>query len=80
MSSLPEGDVTFLFTDIEGSTRMLHRLGDTFLGVLEDHRRILRDAFATHDGVELRTEGDSFFAVSDRSAVPCARPSMPSWR
>ena len=52
MVELPTGTVTFLFTDIEGSTRLLHELGDDYATVLAEHRRILRQAFATHDGVD----------------------------
>ena len=60
MTVLPTGTVTFVFTDIEGSTAMLQRLGhDGFLTVLEDHNRLVRKAF--DDGVEVRSEGDSFF-------------------
>jgi class 3 adenylate cyclase len=54
---------TFLFSDIEGSTRLLEALGRDYNGLLERHHRILRDAFAAMVGVEVRTEGDSFFAV-----------------
>ena len=74
MRNLPTGTVTFLFTDIEGSTRLLHALGDGYAGVLTDHRRLLRDAFARHDGVEVDTQGDSFFvAFADaRCAVAAA--------
>jgi WD40 repeat protein/class 3 adenylate cyclase len=63
MTALPAGTVTFLFTDIEGSTRLLHELGDGYAGVLADHRRLLRDAFGRHDGVEVDTQGDSFFVA-----------------
>ena len=59
----PTGTVTFLFTDIEGSTRLLQELGDDWVGVLEDQRRLMRDAIAQNNGVELGTEGDSFFVV-----------------
>jgi predicted ATPase/class 3 adenylate cyclase len=62
-ASLPTGTVTFLFTDIEGSTRMLDRLGDRYPAVLEVHQDLLRTAFAAHGGVEIATEGDSFFVV-----------------
>jgi predicted ATPase/class 3 adenylate cyclase len=55
--------VTFLFTDIEGSTRLLTTLGDQFEGVLAAHNRLLRDAIAGHRGTEVSTEGDAFFAV-----------------
>ena len=59
MSELPTGTVTFVFTDIEGSTMMLQRLGDAFVEVLEDHNRIIRTAFDA--GTEVRSEGDAFF-------------------
>jgi WD40 repeat protein/class 3 adenylate cyclase len=74
MRNLPSGTVTFLFTDIEGSTRLLHELGDDYADVLVEHRRLLRDSFGRHDGVEVDTQGDSFFvAFSDaRSAVEAA--------
>jgi predicted ATPase/class 3 adenylate cyclase len=59
---LPSGTVTFLFTDIEGSTKLLHELGpEAFAEALAEHRRLLRDAFARHGGVEVDTQGDAFF-------------------
>jgi class 3 adenylate cyclase len=59
---LPTGTVTFLFTDIEGSTRLLHALGtDEYAEALADHRRLLREAFAVQGGVEVDTQGDAFF-------------------
>jgi predicted ATPase/class 3 adenylate cyclase len=63
MTNLPTGTLTFLFSDIEGSTRLLQRLGAAYPDVLEDHKRRLRSAFSSHDGVEVGTEGDSFFVV-----------------
>jgi predicted ATPase/class 3 adenylate cyclase len=63
MTDLPSGTVTFLFTDIEGSTRLLQDLGDDYGGLLDAHGRILRAAIDAGDGVEVNTEGDSFFAV-----------------
>ena len=73
MSDLPAGRVTLLFTDIEGSTRLLHALGDRYAGVLADHRRLLRESFARHGGVEVDTQGDSFFVVfSDPSEAVAA--------
>ena len=60
---LPQGTVTFLFTDVEGSTRLLHELGDAYADVLAEHRRVLRDAFARHNGVEVDTQGDAFFVA-----------------
>jgi predicted ATPase/class 3 adenylate cyclase len=61
--SLPQGTVTLLFTDIEGSTRLLQELGDRYADVLADHRRTLRQEFARHGGVEVGTEGDAFFVA-----------------
>jgi predicted ATPase/class 3 adenylate cyclase len=64
MVTLPTGTVTFLFTDIEGSTRLLQELGHpTYRRVQDDHGGILREAIESEEGVEVRTEGDSFFAV-----------------
>jgi predicted ATPase/class 3 adenylate cyclase len=62
-ANLPTGTVTFLFTDIEGSTRLLQGLGPEYRVVLERHAAVLREALRTHDGVEVSTEGDAFFAV-----------------
>jgi class 3 adenylate cyclase len=59
--NLPGGTVTFLFTDIEGSTRLLQELGDGYGQVVADHRRLLRDVFATAGGHEVDTQGDAFF-------------------
>ncbi len=72
--ALPTGTVTFLFTDIEGSTRLLQRLGDRYPAVLEEHQRLLREAFGRHEAVEVATEGDSFFVVfaSAQGAVRAA--------
>ena len=71
--SLPRGWVTFLFTDIEGSTRLAQMLGDGYLPVLSEHRRLLRAVLASAGGVELFTEGDSyFFAFSDARAAVSA--------
>ena len=61
MSSLPGGTVTFLFSDIEGSTRLLQELGDDYARVVEDHRRIMRRAMEGHGGTEIDTQGDAFF-------------------
>ncbi|MGH3093068.1 MAG: ATP-binding protein [Gaiellaceae bacterium] len=67
MRNLPTGTVTFLFTDIEGSTRLLRELGNAYAAVLADHRRLLRDAFARHGGVEVDTQGDAFFVAFSRA-------------
>ena len=64
MRELPDGTVTFLFTDIEGSTRLLHELGETsYAGALAEHRTVLREAFARNGGVEVDTQGDAFFVA-----------------
>ncbi len=60
---LPSGTVTFLFTDIEGSTRLLQRHGARYDALLEEHRRLLRAAVAAEGGHEVNTEGDAFFIV-----------------
>jgi predicted ATPase/class 3 adenylate cyclase len=65
--ALPAGTVTLLFSDIEGSTRLLERLGEGYAEVLDEHRRIVRGAVAAHGGHELRTEGDAFFVVFARA-------------
>jgi predicted ATPase/class 3 adenylate cyclase len=60
--ALPAGTVTFLFTDIAGSTTLLHELGaEAYAEALAEHRRAVRDAFAAHGGVEVDTQGDAFF-------------------
>jgi WD40 repeat protein/class 3 adenylate cyclase/energy-coupling factor transporter ATP-binding protein EcfA2 len=63
MTELPAGTVTFLFTDIEGSTRLLHELGERYADVLAEHRQLLREVFAECSGREVDTQGDSFFAA-----------------
>ena len=61
-TELPSGTVTFLFTDVEGSTRLLHELGDdAYADALADHRRVIREACAAEGGVEVDTQGDAFF-------------------
>jgi predicted ATPase/class 3 adenylate cyclase len=60
---LPTGTVTFLFTDIEGSTRLLQTLGDRYAAVRDEHAATLRRAVAEAGGVEVSTEGDSFFVA-----------------
>ena len=63
MGGLPTGTITLLFSDIEGSTMLLQRLGDQWAEALTAQRHILRSCFAAHDGHEMGTEGDSFFVV-----------------
>ncbi|HMI99863.1 MAG TPA: adenylate/guanylate cyclase domain-containing protein [Gaiellaceae bacterium] len=67
MAELPTGTVTFLFTDIEGSTRLLSEAGDAYAGVLADHRRVLRKAFTDHGGAEVDTQGDAFLVAFARA-------------
>jgi len=61
MPELPTGTVTFLFSDIEGSTELLRRLRDGYAEVMADHERLLRSAFQDCGGHEINTQGDSFF-------------------
>src|SRR5437762_4368202 len=76
MSELPSGTVTFLFTDVEGSTKLLHELGsESYAEALAEHRRVLRKAFSKHDGVEVDTQGDAFFV-----AFPTAPGAMAAAR
>ena len=74
MVDLPTGTVTFLFTDIEGSTRHVLQLGQRYEQVLSEHQRILRDCFAAYRGREIDTQGDSFFVAFARAgdAIECA--------
>jgi predicted ATPase len=65
---LPTGTVTFLFTDIEGSTLLLRELGDGYAQVLAEHHRLLRDVWSRHCGVEVDTAGDSFFVAFARAS------------
>src|SRR5262249_40512160 len=67
MPELPSGTVTLMFTDIEGSTQLLQRLGDAYAGVLAPHQALLRSAFAQWNGHEVLTEGDSFFVAFSRA-------------
>src|SRR5438132_14098031 len=61
---LPTGTVTFLFTDVEGSTRLLDELGaEQYAGVLAEHRRVVRSAVGERGGVEVDTQGDAFFVA-----------------
>jgi class 3 adenylate cyclase len=71
MAELPRGTVTFLFSDIEGSTRLLQELGDEWEHALTAHNRILRESFAEVGGREVDRQGDAFFAV-----FPTARTAL----
>jgi class 3 adenylate cyclase len=72
MASFPSGTVTFLFTDIEGSTKLLHRLGDEYAVVLSEHRRILRRAFGANEGTEVDARGDALFYSFPRARAAVA--------
>src|SRR3954466_15591359 len=80
VSDLPTGVVTLLFTDVEGSTRLLHDLGDDYAEALHEHRGHLRAAFADHEGIEVDTQGDAFFVAFGRAsnAVAAAAHSQRS--
>src|SRR5438034_7540109 len=62
-SQLPKGVLTMLFSDIEGSTKLLHEIGEQFGEVLADHHRVLREVWSAHDGIEVHADGDAFLVV-----------------
>src|SRR5829696_7320471 len=69
MRDLPSGTVTFLFSDVEGSTPLLRELGaERYADALAEHRRVLRDAFAAHGGVEVDMQGDGLFYAFARAS------------
>ena len=73
--ALPSGTVTFLFTDVEGSTKLLHELGaEGYAEALAEHRRVIREACAAHGGVEVDTQGDAFFFAFPTAPAAVARP------
>ena len=72
MSALPTGTVTFFFSDIEGSTKLIQELGDAYPEALLAHHTLQREALKAHHGQELRTEGDSFFIVFGSALDACA--------
>src|SRR2546430_9042993 len=92
MPDRPEGTVTFLFTDVEGSTRLLAELGEDYAGRLAAHGRVVREAVARHGGVEVDTQGTPSSSRSPRrerhsppqakrrrlSSCPCASESTPA--
>jgi peptide/nickel transport system substrate-binding protein len=67
MAERPRGTVTFLFTDVEGSTRLLKQLRDRYGEILAEHQRLLQEAFAAHGGEEVDTQGDAYFYVFTRA-------------
>ena len=70
----PTGTVSLLFTDVEGSTKLLARLGDGFGDAIAEHHRVVREALKRHGGYEVDTAGDGFFATFDgpARAIRCA--------
>ena len=82
-TDLPAGTVTFLFTDVEGSTRLLDELGpEAYADALQQHRRVLRGAFTRHGGIEVDTQGDAFFIAfpTAAGAVTAAEEAQWNWR
>ena len=74
--SLPTGTITLLFTDIEGSTRLLHELGDAYRDLLTEHRRLFREAVTAHGGVEVDTQGDAHFVVFEGAGDAAAAATL----
>ena len=79
-SQLPAGTVTFLFTDIEGSTDLVRELGDAYGEVLDEHRQILRDQLAGAGGREVDTQGDAFSRRPGRERLACLSNGNPAVR
>jgi class 3 adenylate cyclase len=67
MTELPSGTVTLLFTDVDGSTELVKRLGERYAAALAEHRALLREAFGEHGGIEVDTQGDAFFVAFGRA-------------
>ena len=78
MSELPRGTVTFIFTDIEGSTRLLHALGDHYRDALEQHRTILRNAFTSHGGTDRGTRIAYLWVPNSICPLTCRFGGEPS--
>ncbi len=68
MATLPSGTITFLFTDVEGSTRLLYELGALYAGALAQYRNLVRNAVRAHGGTEVDTQGDAFFVAFPRAS------------
>jgi class 3 adenylate cyclase len=88
MSGLPSGAVTFLFSDIEGSTRLVKALRERYAEVLAEHQRLIRAAIAAHAGHEVDTQGDAFFVAFSgakqadlhNTELPCSACAVASCR
>src|SRR5262245_65988180 len=75
MPELPTGTVTFVFTDVDGSTRLVRELGDSYVDMIAAHRRLVREALEEHSGFEVDSRGDEFLLAFRRptEAVAAAR-------
>ncbi|MFL5656883.1 MAG: adenylate/guanylate cyclase domain-containing protein [Ktedonobacteraceae bacterium] len=80
MPDLPTGTVTLFFTDMEGSTCLLQRLGEHYAAVLADCRHLLRQVFTQYHGHEVDTQGDTFCSDSSRSSATTGHRLVPSSR
>src|SRR2546421_224002 len=81
MPDLPNGLLTLVFTDVEGSTQLVRELGDAYAQLLDDHRRLMRDVVAEAGGHVVDHRGDEFFVVFEdaaKAAVATGRGSMTS--
>ena len=67
MASLPAGTVTFVFSDVEGSTALVKRLGNRYGELLAEHRRLMRETLCDAGGIEIDTQGDAFFFAFTRA-------------
>src|SRR5690349_2221635 len=72
MPDLPHGTVTLVFTDVEGSTQLLQRLGDNYAHVLDDHRRLFREAVESGEGIIIDQRGDEFLVVFSEAQLAAA--------
>lgn len=79
MAVLPTGTVSLLFSDIEGSTALLSRLGSSYVAALSGQREVLRASWAAHGGTEIGTEGDSFFVVFSTAEEAVAAAAQAQW-
>jgi class 3 adenylate cyclase len=71
-ADLPTGTVTFVFTDVAGSTRLLQEHGNAYADILAAHRDVVRGALRRHSGVEVDTQGDAFFVAFARASDAAA--------
>ena len=69
MTALPTGTVTFLFADVEGSTKLVQTAGSAYSGLIADVRRLLRETISAHGGTEVDATGDELFVVLGTGTV-----------